>query len=199
MSRMLFSTEDRRTLLAAALVALLAAAGCSSEPGSGGSTNTTGGSDGAGALDSAGTDGNATDTGTGDTTTADTGNTDTATTDTGTADAVQQDTGPAAPTFGDVWTQVLVTEGCSGQYCHGGLWPNQDAAYKHLTTATIKTPNCAANTYVVPGDPNKSLLWLKIDPAAKHGCGNKMPTGKPGVSAASSKLVKDWIAAGAKP
>lgn len=194
MSRLLFSTVHRRIRFASALVALLAATGCSTEPGSGGSTDTAGGSDGAGALDSSGTDATATDTGTGDTSVA-----DTASADTSVADTAAQDTGPAAPTFGDVWTQVLVAEGCSGQYCHGGLWPNQDAAYKHLTTATVKTPKCASSSYVVPGDANKSLLWLKIDPAAKHGCGNKMPTGKPGVSAASSQLVKDWIAAGAKP
>ncbi|MCB9738214.1 MAG: hypothetical protein H6747_03030 [Deltaproteobacteria bacterium] len=193
MSRPLFSSVHRPTLFAAAAVALLAAAGCSTEPGSGGTTDTAGASDGAGALDSTG------DTTAADVASTDTGATDTGSADTATQDVVAQDVGPAAPTFGDVWTQVLVTEGCSGQYCHGGLWPNQDAAYKHLTTATIKTPKCASTSYVVPGDPNKSLLWLKIDPAAKHGCGNKMPTGKAGVSAASSQLVKDWITAGAKP
>ena len=59
---------------------------------------------------------------------------------------------------------------------------------------------CTHKTYVVAGKPEESLLWLKIDANAVHGCGNKMPSGvgSTGVKADASKLVKDWIAAGAK-
>lgn len=188
-----------RTLFVAALVALVAA--CSTEPGSSG----TGGNDAL--VDASSGNDAAADTGTGgqdtvatDTSAADGTVADGATDDGAIADTTDpQDTGPTGPTFGEVFTQVIVAEGCNGQYCHGGIWPDEAKAYKHLTTATVKLPACKSAAYVTPGDASKSLFWLKIDSTAVHGCGNKMPVGKKGVTAAQSKLVKDWIEAGAKP
>ena len=51
-----------------------------------------------------------------------------------------------------------------------------------------------------PGDPDKSLLYLKISPGSDHGCGKSMPKNSANLplNADLIKLVKDWIAAGAK-
>ena len=105
----------------------------------------------------------------------------------------------AGPTFHVVWTDVLVAQGCSGTYCHGGVWPNEDAAYAEIMKAKTGVLKCSAKTLVVPGQPEQSLLWLKSDANAAHGCGVKMPVGSSkGLPAELSKLLKDWIAAGAK-
>ena len=78
------------------------------------------------------------------------------------------------------------------------LTGNADADYKALTTGKASEASCAAGAYVVAGDASKSLLWLKVDAKAVHGCGDKMPKSGTGLSDAQSKLVKDWIDGGAK-
>ncbi len=186
-----------RVFLALVAVALPARRTEPGTGGPGGARGTAAANDTRGVDDSGGTGGQ--DTGTADTAAADTTVTDTAAADIVDDAATAQDTGPTGPTFGEVYTQVIVAEGCNGQYCHGGLWPDEAKAYTHLTTATMKLPTCKSAAYVTPGDASKSLFWLKIDSAAVHGCGNKMPVGKKGVTTAQSKLVKDWIEAGAKP
>jgi len=179
----------------AALVLAAALAACGTDEGGGGTND-------AAVLDATGNDGaTATDTGggddAGDTTSAtDTANADDATNaedGTSTADVDQ------GPTFHAVWTDVFVAQGCSGKYCHGGVWPDEDAAYADVMKSKTAVAKCTSKTMVVPGKPEQSLLWLKCDAAAVHGCGDKMPAGSPkGLPADLSKLLKDWIAAGAK-
>ncbi len=195
--------------LALAVVSL--ATSCSSDGGGGGGT-TGGGLDVGGAADAAtgsdqSTDGGVSDAGAsadgdtdaGDTATVDTGTLDTAGLDAAAGDGATTggDTATAGPTFGKVWKEVFVAQGCSGAYCHGGVWPNQAATYKQLLAAKSFDKACATAAHVTKGKPAQSLLWLKMDAAANHGCGKKMPLGEAGVPAAASKLVKDWILAGA--
>ncbi len=189
-------------LLGLALTLLSTA--CSGDGGgttaAGGGTSADGGVDAVNATDAAPNDAkadgaNADAHGTG---ASDSGTLDTAGLDSAAADGETSGGDAAAgPTFGKVWKEVFVVEGCNGAYCHAGVWPNEAAAYKQLLAAKSFDKACATAAHVTKGKPESSLLWLKMDPAANHGCGKKMPLGEAGVSAAASKLVKDWIVAGA--
>ena len=129
--------------------------------------------------------------------------------DVGTADAGAADAGASAPTWATVHAAIIVKNSCAGGYCHGGgsgsLKLTGDATKDHAAllggaAGTKDKATCAKSTYVVPGKPGESLLWLKVDKKAAHGCGGKMPPGSTdaGLSEADSDLVKAWIAAGAK-
>ncbi len=118
--------------------------------------------------------------------------------------------GGTTPT-GTAWAQLhakVIKPTCAGGYCHGGgagsMKLTGDAAADFTTLTTGKAGNkdaakCAAQLYVVAGKPAQSLLWLKVDSTAVHGCGDHMPAKSGGLSAAQSELVKAWIAGGAKP
>ncbi|GEM_PF-3281959 len=116
-----------------------------------------------------------------------------------------------ATTYAALHPKLVLASKCSDGYCHniaaGGLelsYTDVSASYKALlngkATGLFKD-DCKAQKYVVPGKPEQSLLWLKVDKKAVHGCGSKMPPDpKPGgVSADLSAAVKAWILAGAKP
>jgi hypothetical protein len=91
--------------------------------------------------------------------------------------------------------------------CHG--MPSSDSANGNLGSIMDKAALHAAlvgkpalgmacagkGMYVVPGSPETSLLVQKL--AATPPCGIRMPLGG-ALSAATTKLVSDWITAGAK-
>ncbi len=107
--------------------------------------------------------------------------------------------------------EVFAPAGCASHNCHasaaGGLTMTQgDSKASHQALIAGKTGSkdkakCKAVAYVVAGKPDESLLWLKIDAAAIHGCGAKMPPPKGnlagGLSATDAAKVRAWIAAGA--
>jgi hypothetical protein len=100
-----------------------------------------------------------------------------------------------------VHKQVIVAKGCGGGYCHGGggaMSPDPDKSHDKLLMGVTNKSSCLAGLYVTPGDPSKSLFYLKIAPGVKPGCGVKMPKGSSGVSQELADLVKKWIEAGAK-
>src|SRR5207302_642083 len=72
-------------------------------------------------------------------------------------------------------------------------------AYQNLVNAAAAGPACAGKgARVVPGAPEKSLLYQKVDPTAESPCGNKMPYGGPPLEKADADAVAAWIKAGAK-
>jgi len=91
---------------------------------------------------------------------------------------------------------------CKVDFCHGsgraGLdMSSRDAAYRTLVDRpSSPTAECATlgKKRVLPGDPDESLLYLKLDINAP--CGQQMPPGG-AVSDDARQLVRDWIAAGA--
>ena len=183
--------------------------GCGSETGSGSANNTTN-LDG-GVLDAGQADDATVDAGQGADSAAadDSATTDVGQADAGAADAGATDAGVAAPTWATVHAEIIVKKSCAGGYCHGGgagsLKLTGDAAKDHaaLLGGAAGSKNkamCAKSAYVVPNKPEESLLWLKIDKSAAHGCGGKMPpsSGAGGLSKADSDLLKTWIAAGAQ-
>jgi len=121
-------------------------------------------------------------------------------------DGACQDLSDVSLTFGEVYHLVFEFNGCAGGYCHsdpfGGLnFQSEDQAYGSLVNAPVWQPWCDTEHYVVPGDPEASLLWLKVRPysADDPWCGDKMPLGTMGLPAADAALVEAWIAQGALP
>jgi hypothetical protein len=113
--------------------------------------------------------------------------------DSGEADAdtdTDTDTDIDDSEFDEVYAAALA--GCLG--CHGGTSPAgglnliADAAYDSLVDGTL---------YVIPGDPDGSLLVQKMrgDPGID---GDPMPPSD-GATDAQIEVVVDWISAGANP
>ena len=107
----------------------------------------------------------------------------------------------------DIFPKVIRAK-CSA--CHsdapnmGGLafFPGAETAYKNL----VNVPAGNEETYkckgiglmrVQPGDPDKSLIYLKL---TNPPCGSKMPPGMFGMATPEQvELVRQWIAEGAAP
>ena len=109
-------------------------------------------------------------------------------------------------TFSEIYETVFESNGCAGGYCHsdpfGALnFLDEDEAYWSLVDMQVYQPMCGIDTYVVPGDPEASLLWHKVRPYVDDApwCGDKMPLGTMGLPAADAALVEAWIAQGAHP
>jgi len=110
---------------------------------------------------------------------------------------------PAA-TFSSIYRDILATR-CAGPVCHGGssaggslnvTGATASAARGTLIGRAASGSECASSglPLVTPGQPDKSLLYLKLTDMPQ--CGSRMPpTG--GLSAADVERVRAWIANGA--
>lgn len=121
-------------------------------------------------------------------------------------DGVCQDLSEVVITFSELYETVFESNGCASGYCHsdpfGALnFLDVDEAYWGLTTQTTASSDCGLEQYVVPGDPEASLLWQKVRPHADDApwCGQKMPLGTLGLPEADAALVEAWITQGALP
>jgi hypothetical protein len=105
--------------------------------------------------------------------------------------------------------QLFVDQGCTAGYCHGaganGLTMT-DAANTHTNLVGVDATDavCGLTKRVVAGEPEQSILWMRVRPAALDGgmpCAVKMPNDGTdnGLSEADAAIVYDWIAAGALP
>ena len=106
-------------------------------------------------------------------------------------------------TFAAVQAQIFERHGCTQQVCHGssaqgGLDLSPDVAYANL----IEKPSLSsAFPRVLPGDNDRSYLWLKLaaktNPGSVTIAGAPMPNGLPAISADELELLRRWIYAGA--
>lgn len=118
------------------------------------------------------------------------------------------DTAAPAATFTEIHVALFPqATAAKCDFCHGqpaspisnGLLntgsDDRDTAYAALVDQTSTSRDCAGRPYVVPGDPEGSLLYAKLqnDP----GCGERMPLGGGALPAAQIELVRSWIAGGA--
>jgi len=79
---------------------------------------------------------------------------------------------------------------------HLSMGSTKDAAYSALVGPDSTSSHCGGMAFVVPGDPESSLFYLKlVDPAP---CGARMPLGGAALGDAQLAKVHGWIAAGAK-
>jgi hypothetical protein len=104
--------------------------------------------------------------------------------------------------------QLLVDQGCTAGYCHGananGLTMTDAAtSYMNLVGVAATDAVCGLTQRVVPGEPEQSIMWMRVRPAALDGgmaCAMKMPSGSDdGLTEADAQIIYDWIAAGALP
>jgi hypothetical protein len=114
-----------------------------------------------------------------------------------------QELGPVGSvSFARIFDEVLVPNGCTGGYCHGGgaggLWmSSEEVAHRNLTAVRAAGAGCGGVPRVQPGEVESSLLWAKVAPGVPAPCGNKMPPSRGGLSAGSLQLIEAWIRAGA--
>jgi hypothetical protein len=115
-----------------------------------------------------------------------------------TADAVVP-----APTFDVIYNDVLEDRGCTESVCHGKSvsWTplsDIDTAHQNLL-GDASLPGCGLTQLVVPGDPESSLLYMRVSPDLdpEAACGAKMPQGSSGLDATKAQMIYDWILAGA--
>jgi hypothetical protein len=120
-----------------------------------------------------------------------------------------------AATFQAVYLEVLCTSGCVNAYCHGsrGAWGDLDmtnfqGAYNALVgrptgklVPVDGRPTCSESDLVrvAPGDPERSLMYLKISGRAP--CGTRMPppsSDYPALSEPQIAQVRRWIEGGAR-
>jgi hypothetical protein len=114
----------------------------------------------------------------------------------------------AAPAMDDglpTWTGIYAFsfKSCQVDICHGrnlvGVnMTSKDAAYESLVGQPANASSMCAmlgKMRVVPGDPDNSLLFLKLDINAP--CGQQMPVGGQ-LAAKQIQRVREWIMLGAK-
>ena len=109
------------------------------------------------------------------------------------------------PSWGAIYDQVIGMS-CALGRCHssasaagelvldGGPGSTLDALLAGEAGGSL----CAAGAQplLVPGDPEESLLWLKLEGGAEL-CGAPMPPSGEGPSAQTSCAIREWIACGA--
>jgi hypothetical protein len=108
----------------------------------------------------------------------------------------------SAATFTVVTTDVVNELNCGGPFCHstiaGGFTLSKDKTTMHSTflEGSGHAAECMDSgiDYVVPGDPDASLLYLKL---TNPPCGKLMPDGKV-LDPSAIDSVRAWIEAGAK-
>ena len=123
------------------------------------------------------------------------------------ADTTSTTTGAAAPSFTEIYEQVILPNGCNAGYCHGGgagglEMTDEATTYANLVEVKAVAALCDQSMRVVPGAPDESILWIRARPAALDtmaACadGNKMPKTSMGLAADQAQLLSDWIAGGA--
>jgi hypothetical protein len=107
-------------------------------------------------------------------------------------------------TFEAIERRVFARHACTTLGCHGstpaaaGLVLTGTDVYAHLVSVASATDGDILR--VAPGDPDRSMLWLKL--AARtidlpNVPGSEMPIGDPAVGEAELEAIRQWILAGA--
>ncbi|GAB4318931.1 MAG: hypothetical protein Kow0074_08410 [Candidatus Zixiibacteriota bacterium] len=97
-------------------------------------------------------------------------------------------------------TQVLpiFTATCAVSGCHNAATAQEglvlDAGNAYDNIVDIASSQNPSIKRVNPGDPDNSYLVMKIEGTAP---GDRMPRGRPALSAAQIQLIRDWIEQGA--
>ena len=105
----------------------------------------------------------------------------------------------------DIFDAAFGETGCTAGYCHGGsvdglVINTADVAIDAMVDVASIRPACGLTKLVVPGEPEQSLLWMRVRPASMETgepCVPKMPKGSDGLDEETAALIYDWIAAGA--
>jgi hypothetical protein len=141
---------------------------------------------------------------TNNTSTNNTSTNNTATNNTATNNTATNNSG--GPRLADIFDAVFETSGCTAGYCHGGavdglVMRSVETVHQNTIDVTSIRPACGKTKIIVPGQPEESLLWLRVRPKSMdtEDCIEKMPRGTDGLDPETAQLVYDWIAGGANP
>jgi outer membrane protein assembly factor BamB len=103
-----------------------------------------------------------------------------------------------APTFKAIYTEIFAEKGCTMDFCHGGSGlqlGDPATARMNLLQATSTGTGCSGMPYVVPGKPDESYLYNKLQPSPK--CGRQMPDGLQPLTPEAMTQIRTWIEMGA--
>ncbi|APR77285.1 Hypothetical protein A7982_02632 [Minicystis rosea] len=103
------------------------------------------------------------------------------------------------PAFAEIYAKVFTAGSCTSDYCHAGSSLNlvdQEKARATLVGIASQGEGCDEMARVVPGDPEHSLLYLKVSMTTPP-CGARMPIAGAHLDAAQIALLRAWIEAGA--
>ena len=109
--------------------------------------------------------------------------------------------------FSDIYAMAFpTTTNARCDFCHSmpanevgngklHMGSNKDMAYAALVGQVSISGRCMGRPLVVAGQPDQSLLLLKLSPNPP--CGNRMPLGGTPFTDVQLQMVRGWIAAGA--
>lgn len=103
-----------------------------------------------------------------------------------------------APTYSAIYDEILEPQGCTADRCHGGLGLKLANKMTGLTSlmADVGVGACAGMKFVVPGQPDMSLLYRKVADAMPP-CGARMPLSLAPLKPEELMQIRTWIEMGA--
>jgi hypothetical protein len=114
-----------------------------------------------------------------------------------------------SPTLTAIYTEIFSRQ-CAIPFCHGGAagsppsFSSKDDSYQALVNVPANGMKCAdagmgGLLLVVPGQPDMSLLYMKVEQPSPPGlCGDPMPGNGPPLEAMQIQQIQEWIAQGAQ-
>ena len=103
-----------------------------------------------------------------------------------------------APTYSAIYDEVLEPQGCTADRCHGGLGLKlADKLAGHASLmGDLGVGACAGMKFVVPGQPDQSLLYRKVVDEMPP-CGARMPLSLAPLKPEELTQIRTWIELGA--
>ena len=98
------------------------------------------------------------------------------------------------------WSSIyndIVVGSCATSGCHTATVPVMDtaaSAHTNLVNVTSSSTSCGGQNYVIPGDPDNSLLIQVLSPGA---CTSRMPLAGDELSESQKARFRSWIMDGA--
>jgi hypothetical protein len=103
-----------------------------------------------------------------------------------------------APTFKAIYSEIFAEKGCTMDFCHGGSGlkiADKATARMNLLSGTATGMGCSGMPFIVPGKPDDSYLYKKLQPNPM--CGRQMPDGLAPLSTEAMTQLRTWIEMGA--
>ncbi|QXD16765.1 hypothetical protein GQ464_007455 [Rhodocaloribacter litoris] len=116
------------------------------------------------------------------------------------ADPREEEPPPPDDTVSFAAVQSIFTSNCAFSGCHAGTFPaqglNLSAGQAYANIVNVPSQEEPSLDRVEPGDPDRSYLFMKIT-GAPGIRGERMPLGRPPLSAEQIERIRRWIEAGA--
>ena len=116
------------------------------------------------------------------------------------SDSVLVEVRADAPAYATAAVQDVFVNNCGGSGCHSSTFVSNNL---HLDAAQAYDDLVGVRAFVgpllrvKPGEPDSSLVYLKVALDAPPGGGQRMPQGRPKLSPSEIAGLRAWIEAGA--